>query len=154
MVDTRRRAAKTAAQGGMLRAVIADDLAAVRGKVAKGSSTWWCPEGGLTGLHLAVVFASPAVLEALLAADMLRNRSLRARLVDARLTAGLTNPSVLHPLLESATAEQRLALGEGGTALHVAVHLGNPPAGLCCLAREAPHLRPTHPALQTPCACC
>lgn len=59
MVDTRRRAAKTAARGGMLRAVIADDLAAVRGKVAKGSSMWWCPEGGLTALHLAVVFASP-----------------------------------------------------------------------------------------------
>ena len=144
MVNTRRRAAKTAAFGGLLVAVVEDNLAAVQRELEQPNTQWVTAEGGLTALHLAAGFASPAVLGELLAAP-----ALPRSLLNAQLQGDYTDPSVLHPLLESATVEQRLALGEGVTALHVAVHLGNtgeqllhaparrlancnPPAGLCC----------------------
>ncbi|PRW57373.1 Ankyrin repeat-containing domain [Chlorella sorokiniana] len=130
MVGTRQRTA--AAQSGLLLAVAQNHLAAVQRELAQPSAQWVAAEGGLSALHLAAGFASPAVLEALLAAP-----SLPPGLLNAGLQANYTDPSVLHPLLESATMQQRLALRKGATALHMAVYIGNADAVRLLLAAKA-----------------
>lgn len=139
-MGTRRRAA--AGHGGLLLAVIEDDLAAVQRELAQPSPQWVATEGGLSALHLAAGFAGPAVLAALLAAP-----ALPPGLVDAQLQADYTSQNVFEALLESAVKETRLAFRAGATALHIAVYFGDAGKLPCALPPCGP------PEGNTP-ACC
>lgn len=123
----RTRQRTWAAQRGLLLAVVQDNLAAVQRELAQPSPQWVAEEGGMSTLHLAAGFASPAVLATLLAAP-----SLPHGLVNAQLQADYTSPAVLHPLLESAVNKTRLGFSRGATALHIAVFFGDA-GGLPCM---------------------
>ena len=135
-MGTRRRTA--AAQSGLLLAVVEDDLATVQRELEQPNPQWVAAESGVTALHLAAGFASPAVLEALLAAP-----APPPSLLDAQLQGDYTDPSVLHPLLDSAVDDTRMAFSGGATALHIAVFFGD--AGEpspCTFSRPAPPCAP------------
>ncbi|KAL4451776.1 hypothetical protein ABPG75_007438 [Micractinium tetrahymenae] len=123
MVGTRRRAA--AQQGGLLSAVIQDDLEFVERELEAVSGATWTAEEAVTALHLAAGFAAPAVLKRLLAALAPGGAAAGAQAIDARLTASLISPDVHHPLLEEANDGTRLGFRAGATPLHIAVFFGD-----------------------------